>query len=278
MSRDEHIGPTAHYTAYMWHRLGLPHADLFTTPRGARLFWAFRLAGEWVAAASPRMPSMEQYLGLRHRLIEAALAEHDPDVIVELGAGLSRRGVTWAAERAVPYLELDLPHMVRAKRDLLERNAPGELRKRLDGKLRIEPADVLDPALGDRLRQSFARARRPAVVAEGLVGYFDPDQRDRILRSVREGLGGAEAGVFLCDLRTRAAGRALGPAMRAMRVAIRAVTRGRGIRSDFADDAEVRAFFARGGFAPVDRLGAERLPDLAHLPFPSAVWRAAVPS
>ena len=26
MSGHERIGPTAHYTAYVWHRLGLPHA------------------------------------------------------------------------------------------------------------------------------------------------------------------------------------------------------------------------------------------------------------
>ncbi|MFW5925684.1 MAG: class I SAM-dependent methyltransferase [Myxococcota bacterium] len=272
-TRDERIGPTAHYTAYVWKRLGLPHAELFATPRGARLFWSFRAAGEWTAAASRRVPSMEQYLGLRHRLIEAALDEHAPDHVVELGAGLSRRGLTWAADRAVPFTEIDLPHMARAKRALLAGASP-EVRPRAEAHLRIEEGDVLDPALGDRLRSLLAGARRPAVVAEGLVGYFASDERLRILRSVHEGLSGASDGIFLCDLRTRDAGQRLGPAVKAMRLGIRLVTRGRGIRSDFADDAEVRAFFTQGGFAQADKLDASRLPDLAHLPFPSAVWRA----
>lgn len=272
-TRDERIAPTAHYTAYVWKRLGLPHAELFATPRGAHLFWGFRAAGEWAAAASGRVPSMEQYLGLRHRLIEAALEEHAPGHVVELGAGLSRRGLTWAADRAVPFTEIDLPHMVQAKRALLERASP-EVRRRAEAHLRIEEGDVLDPALGDRLRRLLAGVRRPAVVAEGLVGYFAPDERHRIVRSVREGLSDAADGIFLCDLRTRDAGRALGPAVKAMRLGIRLVTRGRGIRSDFADDAEVRAFFTQGGFPQADKLEASRLPDLAHLRFPSAVWRA----
>src|SRR5688572_7525842 len=114
--RDEKIGPTAHYTAYVWHRLGMPHAEHFATRKGAALFWGFRLGGEWIAAAIPGMPSMSQYLAQRHLAIEHALSEHAPDLIVELGAGLSRRGVTWAVDRGVRYVEVDLPHMVDAKR------------------------------------------------------------------------------------------------------------------------------------------------------------------
>lgn len=273
-ARDRRIGPTAHYTAYVWERLGFPHAELFATARGARLFWSFRAAGEWLASASPRVPSMEQYLGLRHRLIEGALEAHAPDAIVELGAGLSRRGVTWAADRGVAYTEADLPHMVEAKRGMLARRAPEALRRRLEGTLRIEAADVLDPGLGERLRSWLAGARRPAVIAEGVVGYFDPDERRRILRSVRAGLGEGGRGIFLCDLRTRDAAPAMGPAVGALRLAIRVATRGRGAREDFADDAEVRAFFEEAGFAAAEKLDAARLPDLAHLSFPAAVWQA----
>lgn len=275
-TRDARIGPTAHYTAYVWHRLGMPYADLFATGRGARLFWGFRLAGEWMATVSRTLPSMDQYLALRHRLIEAALAEHDPDSIIELGAGLSRRGVTWAAERAVPYVEIDLPHMVAAKRELIARRAPAELRHRLEGKLRIEEGDVLDPRLGPRLAELLRGARRPAVIAEGVMSYFDHGERARIAGSVRQGLEAGHPGVFLCDMRTEAAGRALGPVTRVLRLGIGLATRGRGARPNFVDDAEVRAFFAGLGYGSVDKLDGSRLPDLAHLRFPGAVWKAQV--
>ena len=36
------IGPTAHVTAYAWHQLGLPYANLFATREGATMYWAFR--------------------------------------------------------------------------------------------------------------------------------------------------------------------------------------------------------------------------------------------
>ncbi|MFK7991610.1 MAG: hypothetical protein AB8I08_36675, partial [Sandaracinaceae bacterium] len=73
MSRhDDKIAPTAHYTAYVWHRLGLPHARWFATPKGAAMFWAFRALGEGLGTLHPRVPSMTQYLEMRHRAIELA--------------------------------------------------------------------------------------------------------------------------------------------------------------------------------------------------------------
>jgi O-methyltransferase involved in polyketide biosynthesis len=272
--RDAKIGPTAHYTAYVWKRLGMPHAELFATARGARLFWSFRLAGEWLMAASPRVPSMEQYLGLRHRLIEAALEEHAPDRIVEIGAGLSRRGVTWAADRGVAYVEIDLPHMTRAKRALLAERAPRDLRERLAERLTIVDGDILDPGFGEALAGHLAGAARPAVIAEGVVGYFDRGERHRILSAVASALAPSGQGTFLCDLRTRAAVRSVGPAMAALRAGIRVATGGRGARPDFEDDDDVRAAFMEAGLAPPDKLDASRLPDLRYLSFPTAVWRA----
>ena len=43
------IGLTAHYTAYVWHRLRLPNAEHFSTMKGAFLFWASRLVVEWTS-------------------------------------------------------------------------------------------------------------------------------------------------------------------------------------------------------------------------------------
>ena len=98
MAHDGHeqIGPTAHYTAYAWHRLGLPYAQYFVTPTGAALYWGFRMTGEWAMDLSPRVPNMLEYLGYRHLMIESALKRIEPDTVVEIGAGLSRRGTTWA--------------------------------------------------------------------------------------------------------------------------------------------------------------------------------------
>lgn len=274
-ARDQRIAPTAHYTAYVWHRLGLPHAEIFATPTGKRLFWLFRLAGEWGAAAHPTLPSMVQYLELRHRAIEHALDEHAPDAIVELGAGLSRRGLTWAADRAVPYVEVDLPHMIAMKREIIRERAPLDVRRRAEALLRHEAADVLGAGFERWLSAEVASFERPAVVAEGLLGYFDLPERAAIARAVASALSRAKSGVFVCDLRSREGGRMVSTAAKLLKGAIYVATRGRGARADFSGPGEIEAFFHQAGFreaAPVSIEAAT--PHLTHIRTPARVWKA----
>jgi len=271
-ARDQRIGPTAHYTAYVWKRLGMPYAEHFVTPTGAALFWSFRFAGEWIAAVSPRVPSMTQYLALRHRLIEGELDRLQPDRIVEIGAGLSRRGVTWAADRGVDYVEIDLPHMTAHKRDRLEA-LPASLKRRVDEKLRLVSHDVLSSEFDRALAAEIGDAVRPVVVAEGLMGYFDRDEQTRLARSIRSALA-PRNGSFLCDLRASEGGRSVAFAARFLKAGIRLITRGRGVRADFRDTEDVRAFFAEAGFSSATPADPSTLHDLAHVPSPARVWHA----
>lgn len=271
--RDVRIGPTAHYTAYVWHRLGYPYSELFVTETGRRLFWAFRLSAEWLALAAPGVPSMVDYLELRHRAIEHALDAIDPDRIVELGAGLSRRGVTWAADRGVDYLEVDLPHMIAAKRAALER-APAELRERVASRLRHAAIDVLSDDFSERLASELEGAFRPVVIAEGLLGYFELAERGRVVRAIARALAPAQ-GTLLCDLRAGEGGKPIAAAAKILRGAIWIATRGRGAREDFASREAARDFLVDAGFSGAEVVPVERaVPKLAHLRSPANVWRA----
>jgi O-methyltransferase involved in polyketide biosynthesis len=272
--RDERIAPTAHYTAYVWHRLGLPHAELFVTPTGRCLFWIFRGTLEWAAVASPSIPSMTQYLEMRHRGIEAALDGLEPDRIVEIGAGLSRRGVTWALDRETPYVEVDLPPMIEAKRERLESGGI-----RVDGsRLRLEPRDILSAPFGDWLCETLTGARRPVVVAEGLLGYFPMDERSRLARTIASALKRAGGGHFVCSLRAKEGGSGVAVMVRTLKAGIRLVTRGRGAREDFADLGAVRRYFDAAGFDGSHTVDvAQVTPHLAHLRSPGNVWVASAP-
>jgi O-methyltransferase involved in polyketide biosynthesis len=274
-TRDERIAPTAYYTAYVWYRLGLPHAELFATPEGRRLFWGFRLAGEWIAAASPHVASMVQYLERRHRLIDRALVDLRPDRVVEIGAGLSRRGVT-LARRGVDCVEVDLPHMIREKSRRIEAGAEKALRDALRERLRLVPMDVLSGAFEPFLVSALAGAKRPVVVAEGLLGYFPMSERAALSGVVAAALRAAGGGAFLCDLRTGERGRAARTQSSLLHLGIRAATRGRGAREDFASDAAVARFFEAAGFDETCVEDASSLPGLGHLETPNAVFRAMV--
>lgn len=275
MDRDVKIGPTAHYTAYVWHRLGMPHAELFATPMGRNLFWGFRAMGEWIAAASRSIPSMVQYLEMRHRLIEENLHDIGPDHVIEIGAGLSRRGITWAADHGVTYTEVDLPHMIEAKRRALEA-ASADVRDRAAGKLTHEARDVLGDEFGAFLAQRLAGAERPVIIAEGLLGYFALPERTRIVAAVCEGLREAGGGAFLCDLRAREGGAAVATAAEILKAGISVITRGRGVREDFDSHDDVRRFFADTGFDSAEPVSLASLPHLQGVKSPARVWRARV--
>ncbi|MEM7156474.1 MAG: class I SAM-dependent methyltransferase [Myxococcota bacterium] len=242
----ERIGPTAHYTAYVWHRLGLPHAEHFSTRQGAVLYWGFFALGEWMTRLSPRVPSMREYLEYRHRLMEAVVDSLEPGCVVELGAGLTRRAVTWAADRGVPGIEFDLPSMASIKRRRIAQ-LPASMRTSMGSRHEVHDADVLDPAFSSELAARIRGNDRPVVVAEGLLSYFDPGPRCEVLASVAAGLREAGGGMLVADLHTKVAQQRVGGPVKALRGAIRVLTRRRRALDPFADlDALGRALREAG--------------------------------
>ena len=251
----ERIGPTAHYTGYVWKRLGLPHADLFATRTGAVLYWGFFALGEWTTRIVPGVPSMRQYLEYRHRLIDAVVDELRPDPIVEIGAGLTRRAVTWASDRGTEAIEFDLPAMAQLKRRALQR-APAQLRDRLAGRHRVLDADLLQADFVDAFAEAVGKGRRPVVIAEGVLSYFDPPGRARLLAHVAEGLSRVGGGTFVCDCHTAQAQAEVGVAAKVLRTAIRGVTRRRRALDPFADADALHRGFVEAGFATAEVVDA----------------------
>lgn len=247
-TEHERIGPTAHYTAYVWQRAGFEHAELFSTWQGAALYWGFFFGGEWATRLSSRTPSMRTYLEYRHRLIEAVVEAHRPDVVVELGAGLTRRAVTMCLRAGVRGIEYDLPSMVARKRGALARS-PVALQRVLDGRHRVEPADVTGPGFSITLRDALANASRPVVVAEGLLSYLGAADRARLYAAIAGALG--PDGLFVCDLHTRGGQASVGFASTALRTAIRALTLRRKALDPYDDEGHVRSVMGEAGLGGV---------------------------
>lgn len=280
MSDDtERIGPTAHYTAHVWHRLGLPYAEHFSTPTGVVLYWGFFAIGEWVTRLPLAVPSMREYLEYRHRLIDAVVCVLDPGCVVELGAGLTPRAVAWAAQQGVPAIELDLPAMAAVKRLHLSR-APVGLQQRLAARHSVHDVDVLGPELCGQLAGWLRGKARPVVIAEGLLNYFDQADRRRVLAGVAGALREVGGGWMVSDLHTAAAQAQVGWAMHALRAAIRGLTRRRRALDPFADMPTLRQAFRDAGFddcreeRPEAYVHAE--PRLARLHSPAHVITARV--
>jgi len=116
----------------------------------------------------------------RYRSIDQALEMVGHRNIVEIGAGLSFRGVAMAQSPGIHYLDTDLPELLAVKADLVARldHPP------LQGTLRLEPLDALAPgALAGAVRRMPAGP--VAIVNEGLLMYLDAKEKERLATSIR---------------------------------------------------------------------------------------------
>ncbi len=276
---DARLGPTAHYTAYVWRRAGLRYAEHFSTWQGAVLYWGFFALGEWATRLSPSVPSMREYLEYRHRMIDSVVFGLRPGFLVELGAGLTRRAVTWAVDHEVPCLELDLPAMARLKQQRLA-EVPEPLRRPLESRHAVHEIDALAPEFSERLAAWLRGRDRPVVVAEGLLNYFDEASRRQILASIATALRTAGGGVLVCEVHTKAAQARVGRAMQVLRAVQRGLTRRRHASDAFADlDGVHEAFLAAGFDACRQEHAADHAdtePRLARLRSPVHVMVARV--
>jgi O-methyltransferase involved in polyketide biosynthesis len=252
------IGPTAHYTGYVWARNGLSHPELETV-EGRVLFESLR----GVMAVSRRLgaPTLEGYLLARHRAIDAALEraieERGVSQVLEVACGMSPRGWRFAQRYgdAVVYVEGDLPEMAARKRQALARmGALGDTHRVVE----------LD-ALRDDGPGSLAAAAEEldagtglAIVTEGLLGYLPRDAVDGIWRRFAFALEGFAAGLYVSDIHI---GAVQNVHTRAFRVLLSAFVRAR-VHLHFGEPEDVCAALSDAGFTQCE---VRSVGELAHI-------------
>lgn len=185
---------TALYTAETWGWGGLPCADLLVSTEGRRVFNATNFALSIARLFIRDLRSLRHSLLHRHGMIDHLARASGARQILELAAGLSRRGVALSAEGSIRYTEIDLPPVVAHKRALLERSPEGRAALAREN-LRLVGGDVLALDLAEHVDAS-----EPAfVIAEGLCMYLKPEDQRALFARVRSLLGGA-GGTFVFDL------------------------------------------------------------------------------
>lgn len=241
----ERIGPTAHYTGYVWARNGLSHPELETN-EGRILFDALQPA--MLASTALGGPRLEAYLLARHRaldvLLERAIEAGQVSQVIEVAAGLSPRGWRFARRygERITYVEADLPAMAARKRLALERIGP------LSDHHRVCEVDALRDGSGPGSLAAIAgeldRSDGLAIVTEGLLGYLPTDAVLALWRRFARTLSRFPAGVYISDLHL---GGAVTPPVRAFRLALSAFVRGR-VHLHFQDARDAEAELAAAGF------------------------------
>jgi O-methyltransferase involved in polyketide biosynthesis len=236
------ISPSARSLLAMRAQTELPFAR-----RAAELV----LGAEPLAAAIARLSAIEgAALRLRHfteryRSIDALLAEVGATRIVELGAGLSCRGLAWAQRNPGTYVDTDLPAMTETKAQLVAALDVGPLA----GELRVAALDALDATAFHVLIDELP-AGPTAIVNEGLLMYLDDAEKQRLADNIRSALV-RRAGVWItADIYIRG--------LRDPRIGqddrLRAFLAAHRVEDNkFESRAAAEAFFAATGFSIVKR-------------------------
>ena len=242
---------TAQYTSAVWAWGKLPCAELFATTDAQRVFDVTNAALAAATLLRPRTP-LRIALLQRHAMIDHLLAEAAPARVLELAAGLSRRGAAVSADPAVHYVELDLPAVSAHKRTLLARTDAGRA---------VLARPNYELVAGDVADAVFPPAE--LVIAEGLLMYLDAPARARLFAKVAA-LGAAR---FVFDLTPRDEEPPPGLAGRALEAAMKRFTGGRSFEKDLRTRADVLRELRAAGFTEVAALGSADVARAWHLPY-----------
>lgn len=245
---------TAQYTSAVWAWGKLPCAELFATTDAQRVFDVTNAALGAATILRPRTP-LRIALLQRHAMIDHLLGDAAPHRVLELAAGLSRRGAWASADPAVHYIELDLPAVNAYKRTLLERTTAGRA---------VLARPNYELLAGDVADAVFPTA--DLVIAEGLLMYLDAPARARLFAKVHA-LGAPR---FVFDLTPRDEEPPPGLAGRALEAAMKRFTGGRAFAKDLRTRADVLRELRAAGFTEVAALAAAEVAPAWHLPHAEA--------
>ncbi len=268
-SKPAGLSVTALYTAETWRWGKLPCSELLASDDGRTVFRVTNFALAVARVFSWKLRSLKHSLLHRHTMIDHLLRAAGPVQVLELAAGLSRRGATFSDDPAVRYTEVDLPPVVARKRALLERTEAGRA-VTARSNLRLVEGDVLDldlTPLSDPARPLF-------VIAEGLLMYLTPDQQRAIWTKVRALIdsapdGGTRGGHLVFDLIPACEEPKPGPIGRALAWLMKRFTSGQGFERDARTRDDIARELKQAGFDEVELFEPAAVAHSWALPFPA---------
>lgn len=256
------LSVTALYTSYAWVWGKLPNARLFELPEARIVFRVTNFALLVARLFIRGLRSLKHSLVHRHAMIDHLLAEAEPSQVLELAAGLSRRGATVSTDPAVTYVEVDLPHVVERKLALLDRSQEGRaVAKRPN--FRLVAADALDIDLAKLVDD----ARPVFVVAEGLLMYFEPPEQ-RALWARVAALLRQSGGTFVFDLVPVCEQPKPGWMGRLLERLMKKFTGGRSFERDARTRGDIATELRQAGFGEVSLVEPAEVAEAWSLPYP----------
>lgn len=252
------VSLTGYATASAWAHFGFEHAEWFQTRRGQALFVPMHLGGRALRRWLPVAGVFTDTLYWRHRWFSEWAAAQSPTLAIEIGAGLSTRGIAHAQRHPdMRWVDYDLPDMVRARRRRLSR-------RDLPSNYTLAAGDLLAPGLGAALT---APADGPVIaMTEGVTDYLDRSEKQRAWRHIAALLERLGGGRYLLEVHPRDRIAQFGLAAPVLLDALRRIS-GRDLLGQLcANTDDAIGLLKDSGFATARVVPEAELTDSGHAP------------
>jgi O-methyltransferase involved in polyketide biosynthesis len=232
----------------VWAWAGFAGAELLATREAGAVLSVTDLVLGAARLLRPGTPSLRWSLAQRHAMIDHLARTSGAAQVLELAAGLSRRGVALTEDPGVRYVEVDLPPMVARKEALLGRSEAGRAALGRSNLVRVG-ADAREVDLGGLLGPGPA-----CVIAEGLLMYLEAEAQRALWRRIAGALADRPGSVLVFDLVPASEQPAPGLVGRALGWCMARFTGGRGFVRDLRTRQDVIAELRGCGFGEVAAL------------------------
>lgn len=261
MAKPGDLSVTALYTSQVWAWGGLSHSHLFASSDAKSVFDATNAGLAAARTSHCTLAPLHYSLLHRHAMIDHLLRASGYRHVIELAAGLSRRGAAATSDADMHYTELDLPHVVELKRELLQRTDEGRSVLARPG-LRLVEGDAETVAL-----EPFVRRGEPVfVIAEGLMMYLTADARRCLFAKVRRLAAITGQVRFLFDLVPTNEEPEHDVTGRVIDAAIKRFTGGRGFERDTRTRNDIVTALREAGFDDTEAVASRDIAREWNLP------------
>ncbi|MCU4629608.1 class I SAM-dependent methyltransferase [Acinetobacter variabilis] len=244
LSQHRRISFTAHYTGYIWYKMGISH-PVFATSKGKFLAKLVHPLESW--AERHVGGSMRTTLKQRHQMIDEHLSQliskYPQLQVLEIASGLSPR--SWNFRQKFPginYRELDLPDMAKIKTNALQQidqDAPEVL-----------SGDIFSAELAN-IFKVFDPQQPLVIINEGLINYFDQKMLFTLLKGINEYGQGFSEVHYLSDIYPEPVKNRLASFIWACSRLLKFISRS-AFTFHFKSPQELQQFFQQAGFMWVE--------------------------
>ena len=120
----------------------------------------------------------------RFKLVNRLLKENRADQVLEIASGFSPRGIQMAQDPSIEYIELDLPGLIKGKKDIVQKLIQkSKIPSRLN--LHFEEGNALEMQDLERAVLSF-KDKPIAVINEGLLRYLNFQEQTLIAQNIHK--------------------------------------------------------------------------------------------